>query len=516
MLAMAPAHAAPVLLLTLPALLWLCQGAMQENGNKPMWRRVAVVGWWFGFGYHVVGLYWVGWAFMVEADVFAWLLPFAVTLLPAGLALFNAGALAVAARTGLLEGEPLRQAAGLAIALAASDWLRGHILTGFPWNLLGYALTWPLHLMQAAGLVGVYGLGLLVGFMAAAPALLLAASKPDSRRRARVSSALTLAVPLAVMLLWGNLRLTAPYPDDLEGVKIRIVQPSIRQHEKWRPELQREFFEQHVALSRTAPDGTRDELANITHLIWGEASMPFMPLSSPEAMSRLAALLPDGTQLLAGVLRLEQFDGYRLAYNSMAVIDSEGRPTSVYDKLHLVPFGEYLPFQTALEAIGLEQLSRMRGGFTPGARPRPVVTSAGLPPIGALICYEAIFPAKVIQGSTRPGVLINVTNDGWFGATAGPYQHFHQARLRAVEEGLPLLRVSNNGISAVIDAQGRVRSSLPLNAVGVIDTPLPAAGGRPPYAIWYDIPAVLAWLGMLFWVVAPLRSRPSAASHLLK
>lgn len=501
MLAMAPTHLAPVLLATLPALLWLAQSALRPHEDKPAWRQLAVVGWWFGFGYHLIGLYWVGFAFLVEADVFAWLLPFAVTLLPAGLALFHAAALAIAGRAGLLEGTPLQQSAGLALALTGSEWLRGHILTGFPWNLIGYALTGPLVLMQSAALIGVYGLTLLAVFMFTAPAALLAQPLTGRPLRpVRQVAAAALLVPVAAMLAWGGMRLASPSPGDVPGVRMRLVQPAVPQRDKWRPDKQREFFDLHLDLSAKGPDGRPDGLAGITHVVWGEASMPFMPLSSPEAMARIADLLPQRTTLLAGLLRFDVVDGERWAYNSLAAIDDEGRPATVYDKIHLVPFGEYLPFQRTLEALGLEQLSRMRGGFSVGEKPRRLLTVDGLPPIGVLICYEAVFPAAVVQGAARPGALINVTNDGWFGATAGPYQHFHQARLRAVEEGLGFIRVSNNGISAVIDPYGRVLARLPLNAQGVIDSPLPAAAGATPYARWNDAPAVLAWIGLLIWL----------------
>jgi apolipoprotein N-acyltransferase len=163
-----------------------------------------------------------------------------------------------------------------------------------------------------------------------------------------------------------------------------------------------------------------------------------------------------------------------------------GRLISLYDKVHLVPFGEYLPWQATLEALGLEQLTRIRGGFDAGQIPRPLLKIAGLPAIGPLICYEAIFPGVVVQGSERPSFLLNVTNDGWFGQTTGPHQHLHQARVRAVEEGLPMLRVANNGISAVIDANGRVLESLGLDVKGVIDSRLPGALTAPPYARYGD------------------------------
>jgi apolipoprotein N-acyltransferase len=172
------------------------------------------------------------------------------------------------------------------------------------------------------------------------------------------------------------------------------------------------------------------------------------------------------------------------------VFSDAGRLSSVYDKIHLVPFGEYLPLQSTLEWVGLEQLTRWRGGFSAGSEPRPLLAIPGLPAAAGLICYEAIFPAAIVEGAERPGLLINVTNDGWFGDTTGPLQHFHQSRVRAVEEGLPLVRSANNGISAVIDANGRVLSTLGLNVRGVIDSPVPAAIAAPPYARLGDWPLV--------------------------
>jgi apolipoprotein N-acyltransferase len=262
-------------------------------------------------------------------------------------------------------------------------------------------------------------------------------------------------------------------------VRLRIVQASVPQRDKWRAEKQGAIFQDQLDLSRRDPSGHRDDLAGITHLIWPEASMPFLPLQHPEALAAIGDLLPNGVQLLAGALRLKnpelKFNPRPEGYNSLMVFADDGRLETVYDKIHLVPFGEYLPFQHTLETIGLEQLAHWRGGFSSGASPRPLLTIPGLPPVIVLICYEAIFPGDVVEGSSRPGFLINVTNDGWFGETTGPLQHFHKARVRAVEEGLPLVRAANNGISAVVDPHGRVLAMLSLNARGTIDASLPSA-----------------------------------------
>ena len=519
-LAMAPFFLFPVLFVTLPPLVWLIDGCLQRNGD--LRSRVvssAAVGWWFGFGYHLAGLFWIGEAFLVEADKFAWLLPIAVTLLPAGLALFHAAA---ATATGALlavgRGSGLERVLVLAVTLSAAEWLRGHVLTGFPWNVLGYALTHPLSLMQSASLIGIYALSLLAVLIFAAPLVVLANSAGVAGWSRRKSVALAIPiVPLLAALTFGTLRLAVTEPPAVENVRLRLVQPSIPQHEKWRQDKQGEFFRAHLDRTVRGPDGTRDNLKGITHVIWAEASMPFLPLEHPDVLQAIGRTLPEGVLLLAGALRIERqqagllpvsAESRRRAFNSLLVLGEGGSLSALYDKIHLVPFGEYLPFQETLEAIGLEQLSRMRGGFSRGPRPRALLAIPGLPLVGPLICYEAIFPGAVVQGGERPGLLVNVTNDGWFGNTTGPHQHFHQTRVRAVEEGLPMVRVANNGISAVIDAKGRIRSHLPLNARGVIDSDLPAAGAPPVYARFGDAIFGALWLGLAIFLAWRLpRSR---------
>lgn len=498
-LAMAPVFFSPVLFLTLPMLVWLIDEAARQSPQREMRARAAAVtGWWFGFGYFLFGLFWIGEAFLVEAETFGWLLPFAVTLMPAGLALFWGAATAAAAqfwRPGV------ERVLVLALALALSEWLRGHILTGFPWNVLGYALTWPLVLMQGAGLVGIYGLTLLAVPVFATP-LVAAVSwqrAPRGLGRRLAPVLLMTLLPLLALGGYGAYRLAIAPTGTVDGITLRIVQPSIPQRDKWRPEKQSEVFTQHLDLTRLNGKGERDDLRGITHVVWPEAAMPFLPLEHPEALSSIATLLPDGVSLVTGALRREPASGDATsgwrAYNSLMVLDGDGRLAGVYDKTHLVPFGEYLPWQSLLESIGLKQLTKLRGGFSVGPEPRPLLDVPGLPPVGGLICYEAIFPGVGAASAARPRVLINVTNDGWFGNTSGPRQHFHQARVRAVEEGLPLVRAANNGISAVIDSSGRVMGSIGMNDRASLDSPLPEAATAPIYvSIGDGIFAVLCTL----------------------
>lgn len=483
-LAMAPFFLWPVLFLTLPVLVWLIDSA-PEDADRPI-RAAALDGWWFAFGYFFFGLFWIGEAFLVEADIFAWLIPFAITLMPAGLALFMAAATA-AAKAFWKPG--LSRILVLAIAIAAAEYLRGHIFTGFPWNVIGYALAADEFSMQSAGILGIYGLTLLTVLICTAPLVIL--SSPAKPQRSVAATLLLAVLPLAATYAYGYSVLPGRPLATVPGVKIRIVQPSVPQHHKWAREKQGEIFNDHLALSQTSQAGRTGDLSGITHIVWPEASMPFLPLATPRALTAIGELLPENTYLIAGALRLEASrlgDEVRPSvkakgrvFNSMIVFGPEGGATAVYDKLHLVPFGEYLPFTETLEWIGLEALTRIRGGFAAGPSPRPLLSVPGLPLMGPLICYEAIFPAAVVQGDVRPSLLINVTNDGWFGNMTGPYQHLHQTRVRAVEEGLPLVRAANNGVSALIDPFGRMTGSIGLNVRGVIDTAVPA----PLPATWY-------------------------------
>lgn len=508
-LALAPFFVWPILFLTLPILVWLLDaGATSPPRRVRRHARLiqaASMGWWFGFGYFFFGLFWLGEAFLVEAATFAWLLPFAVTLMPAGLALFYGAATAVAAA---ISRPGLERVIALAVALGIAEWLRGHVLTGLPWNVLGYALTSPLPLMQGATLVGIYGLTLWAVVIFAAP-LVLAEKQQRRGRNPWVIPLAVALVPLGLLVAYGAATLAVSNHEQT-GTRVRIVQPSVPQREKWQPQNQRAIFDLHLDLSRRNAAGEADNLDGIDLLVWPEAAMPFFPLEQPQALADIRALLGDNKRLITGGLRRAPRSGEPEStrpakfdfFNSLMIVGHQDQPIQVYDKIHLVPFGEYLPLQSTLESIGLEQLTRLRGGFTPGPSPRPVLDG-----IGPLICYEAIFPGALIQGAERPKVFVNLTNDGWFGNTTGPRQHLHQVRVRAAEEGIPIVRSANNGISALIDADGRIVADLGLNEKGVIDAVLPAAKPPPPYARWGDwLFGINLLIFGLWWLY--LRSRP--------
>lgn len=475
-LAMAPWHLAPVLFLTLPVLVWLVDGAVSAGrGGVRRIRPAAAVGWWFGFGYFLAGLWWIGAAFLVEADRFAVLMPFAVVALPAGLALFTALGVAFA-RLVWVEG-PARILA-LAVGLSAAEWLRGHVLTGFPWNLLGQAAGATDVTLQLASVVGVDALTFLVVVVAAAPAVL--GDEPDLRPRWRVAVLALAAAILVGDVGFGVWRLSGAAPVGeavLPGVRLRIVQPAIDQAQKWSPEYRQSTLDTLVELSdaKTGPDALG--AISFTHVIWPETALPFFLTEEPEALARIADLLPTGTTLITGAPRIEVAGGGRRFYNSIYVVDDGGRVVDAYDKVHLVPFGEYLPLESWLNAIGLRQVVPAVGGFSAGPGRRSL-TVPGAPSAGALVCYEAIFSGAVVDPAHPPGFLLNLTNDGWFGHTAGPWQHLDQARTRTVEEGLPMVRAANTGVSAVIDGYGRITAELGLGERGVLDARLPSE--KPP------------------------------------
>lgn len=492
-LAMAPFNAWPVLFLTFPVLVWLIDGA--AAGRMRGVPAAAWTGFCFGFGYFVPGLYWTGYAFFVDAQTFAWLSPFAVLGLPAYLALYPAFGFALAR---LLWTKDASRILALAVALTVSEWLRGHLLTGFPWNAYGYALSEPLALAQIASVIGLWGMTFLTVAIFASPAVLI---EGKSRQKSWIAPAAALAL-LVALGIFGTVRLSLQPTTMVPHVKLRIMQPNLQQDVKFNYSAKREVMQKYLALSdrATGPESTGVRDASI--LIWPESAFPFFLTREADAMAQIADLLPKGTLLITGSVRLpdDTPSGVRVtrAYNSIYVIDHDGSILSVYDKLHLVPFGEYLPFQNWMEWLGFSQLTKVTGGYIPGTRRRPL-DIPNAPRALPLICYEAVFPSKIAERSDRAGWIVNLTNDGWFGITTGPYQHLQQARLRAIEEGLPVVRAANTGISAVIDPMGRIVARLGLGIEGVLDANLPAAISPTVYARLADIPAaILMALALIF------------------
>ena len=469
-----PFFAFPLLWLTLPILVWLIDGAAGQtrDGRARRFLPAFSVGWWFGFGYFVTGLWWIGSAFLVEAEVFGWLMPVAVLALPAGLALFW-GLGAAAAQ--LLWSEDWRRIFALAAGLGGAEWLRGVLFTGFPWNALGYSLTAGEVLMQSASIFGLNGLSILAVLIFAGPATM---ARADERQERHVATSLFGLALLAALGAYGFLRLAAGETAFFGDTTVRVVQPALDQLQKWQPENRDVVLKTYLDLS--APGG--QPLPAGTLLVWPESAFPFALVEDPEALMAIADLLTPGTALVTGAYRVERDPaGEPLVFNSVYVIGDDGTILDAYDKTHLVPFGEYLPAEGLLGALGLRQL--VPDGFSAGPRRRSLTLPFG-PPFTPLICYEAIFSGAVLGEGPRPGFLINVTNDGWFGRTIGPHQHFHQARVRSVEEGLPMVRAANTGISAILDPFGRAITRSRLGDAVAIAARLPRAIEPTFYSRW--------------------------------
>lgn len=482
----------------MPVLVLLLDGATPAPRAGFLRRRMPAfwTGWCFGFGYFLGGLWWIGAAFLANAGAFVWLMPLAVLLLPAGLALFWGVAAAIAR---LAWGEGWRRIVVLAVALSATEWLRGHVLTGFPWNTFGYTLMPKPMMMQSAALAGLWGVTLAAFLIFMAPVLIITGHA--ARRGDRIAFVLALLL-FAAHLGYGFMRLTAAAELMVPDVRLRLVQPVLAQDEKWSPGRNSTVLQRYLALSASGMSEGAPPPFSI--LIWPETALPFFLTDQPNALAAIGALLPKGTQLITGAARNEPGsapDAAARVFNAVYVIGEDGVIRDAYDKVHLVPFGEYLPFEWLLSRIGLREMVALPGGFDAGTRLRTLPIE-GAPAFGPLICYEIIFPGAATDRRLRPAWLVNVTNDGWFGDTPGPYQHLQQATVRAIEEGLPLARAANTGISAIVDPYGREIASLGLGRVGVVDGPLPQAIGPTLYARIGDLGFVLAGGALLLLAVA--------------
>lgn len=503
-LALAPVDIFFAMIVPMTVAVWLIDGAAEAKEIPGARLRSAAVrnafsaGWWWGFGYFVAGFWWLGAAFFVQPQDFVWAMPLGVFGLPAFLALFPALGFALA-RIGWSAG-PGRLLM-LAAGLGFSEWLREHLLTGFPWNDYGMALGDHLILAQFAAIGGLPALNVLTVAIFAAPALF--ADRIQGRQRVPPGFVVAFA-SLVAIAGFGMIRLSAPRPQTLPGVSVRLMQPNVAEDENFSAAHKDQIVAHYLSLSDRATSPEHSGLADVTLLVWPESAFPFILTEDPASLAAIGGALPANTTLVTGAARVgivtragKEYPAY---FNSMLAIARGGIILDTYDKVHLVPFGEYLPFESAFMHLGLHHFVHIPGGFAPGAAHR-LMYLPGLPPVMALICYEAIFPEEALPPNlppgTEPGLIINVTNDAWFGRTAGPYQHMAQARLLAIEQGLPMLRDANTGISAIIDPYGRVLHQLGLEQEGVIDSTLPRKIAPPPFARAPFLAGILAWVVML-------------------
>ncbi|HEV7455591.1 MAG TPA: apolipoprotein N-acyltransferase [Roseococcus sp.] len=476
-LALPPLHLLPMLLLTFPAFLAVL--ARAGSARQALWWGAL-----FGFGHHMAGLYWLTHALFTDIATWFWLVPFAAPGVALPLAAFMALPAWAAWRAGRgQDGLGWPMVLVFAAAWTASEMLRGVLFTGFPWNLLGTA--WAFHEipLQPAAFIGVHGLSLLTALLAALPALGWRVATP---------------LLLSGLALWGSggaWVLRQPAPED-NVARVVLVQGNIPQDLKWEETQRLAIFQRYLQLTREGTTEAAQAAPEAPILaIWPETASPFLLAQDADAQRLAASVLPERGVLLAGTARAEWTPEGRIArlWNSLVSLDAAGTMGPAYDKSHLVPFGEYMPLR------GLIPIRMVTGGMDFTAGPgRQTLELPGIPGFSPLICYEVIFPGRV-TGPTRPGWLLNITNDAWFGHSAGPYQHLAASRLRAVEEGLPLVRAAQTGISIVYDARGRERARIGLGETGFAIAPLPGAGAPTPFSrwgLWLPLGGLLC-LGML-------------------
>ena len=460
---------------TLPALALLLHRLAAQDGRAATW-----IGWFAGAGYFALALNWIISPFLVNIARYGWMAPFALILMAFGLALFWALAAGLAAQSR-------HRLPALVLTLACAELARGYVLTGFPWALIGHVWI-DLPPAQIAALIGANGLTLLTLTVAA----LLA-----TRRVAGVGAGLAMVGALWGFGLW---QLQQPEPA-APGVTLRLVQPNAAQDAKWDPAHARMFLDRLLSATAAPPQG--DKAVDL--VIWPETALPYLIIDNPE----LAAMIGAAGRGAAVVVGLQRVEGPR-GWNSMQIFDRDGAVIASYDKHHLVPFGEYVPLgDLAYDWFSLGLFASQVGqAYSTGAGPAVLDLGPLLGRVMPLICYEAVFPQD-LRGAGRADWLLQITNDAWFGTTSGPFQHAAQARLRAVEQGLPLVRVANTGVTQVVDARGRVTTALPFGTQGFVDAALPGALPATPYSRFGEGP-VLVLLAALALALLIKSRRPAA------
>ncbi|WP_254054604.1 apolipoprotein N-acyltransferase [Roseovarius sp. EL26] len=432
------------------------------------WKHAARLGWAVGTGYFMLALSWIVEPFLVDVARHGWMAPFALIGLSAGLALLWAAGFAIARATGTAVG-------GWIVALTLAETARTYILTGFPWAQPGHVWIDTPMLHWAS-----YGGSLLLTallFVAASALWFLIEGKRG----------LGVAGLAGIILAYGAGN--ALTPDNIAGPDapiVRVIQPNAAQHEKWDPDKVQIFFDRQIAFTRESDGTTRPDL-----VVWPETAIPVLLNNAGSTLDAIA----DAAQGVPVVLGAQRYEGVRF-YNAMAVLDGQGELAAVYDKSHLVPFGEYVPFGDFLTQFGISGMAAREGNGYSSGPGMQVLQIEGLGGALALICYEGVFPQDVNAAPVRPDFLMLITNDAWFGQISGPYQHLAQARLRSVEQGLPMIRAANTGVSAMIDAAGRVTASLPLGVAGWQDAALPPPLPITVYARLGDGPLIITLLAI--------------------
>ena len=486
----APYYLWPIMLISLCGLVWLIDTSTGA-------RDAAACGWFFGVGHFASGLYWISISFQFQANMPFWLGWIAVVGLAAYLALYPALALWIASRFWSTSSARILV---FAASWATTEWLRGHLLTGFPWNAVAQIWSESPIAMQSARLYGAYGLSLVTVTLFASVALL-------QRKSARSHQMLLLAAFFALVVLAdGWRRLAAPQNAPQKPLRVHLVQANIRQDLETDPERQREILRLYQRMTAAALQQRGPAL-----VVWPETALEYDVEGDPALRSQLAQTIgKDGLLVLGAVGQRYAPDGaWRGSRNSLLVLNGSGTLEAVYDKVQLVPFGEYLPAGDILSRLGLVSVAGGSARFLAGKGPATLAVP-GVAPFSPLICYEVIFSGDFVDRSGRPAWLLNISNDAWFGHSSGPHQHLAQARIRAVEEGLPVVRSTPTGISAVIDAYGRLQGRTALGQRMVLTAAVPSTLSPTPYALLGDrvfLAMLSAWFALGGWLTRSSRRR---------
>ncbi|QQR38942.1 apolipoprotein N-acyltransferase [Devosia rhizoryzae] len=505
-LSVPPLFILPALFVAMPVWIWALDGAERGKGWRRIFSPAFTIGFAFGWGYFIVAFHWLGAAFFVDGGWIIGAMPFAIAALAALIAVFWGFGSAFA---HLFWSHGWTRIITFSAWLAAAEFARGHVLTGFPFDLLGYSLTGSDEMMQLTSVIGIYGVTYLAPLLASVPALVWPA---DDRSWSRRLAPLFLALfVIAAQLGYGYNRLAGTISTERQDIAMRLVQPLVYEHADFGNVDPVALVDRLLMLSDMRMDPTDQGLGDITHLVWPESSLPFFLESYPDALARIARLLPEQTTLIAGVPRLPyELDGARTGeppFNSVVAIDTEGEIVASYDKAHLVPFGEFLPFATFFRQIGITQFVPGVDGWSAGDVRRRVLALPNAPAALVLVCYEIIFSGDLgASGSAQ--FMLNPTNDAWFDGSIGPAQHAHHARVRAVEEGMSLIRAANTGLTFATDPVGRITAELAPGQMAALDVrPHQRLNGTIFTRVrhWPFLIAVIA--GMLIGLVASRRLR---------
>ena len=493
-LALPPLSALPMAIVGISGFGWL----LNKAGS---WRQAALIGWGFFFGYHLLGLYWISFSLLTNIGRYWWMLPFSITGLPAGLALF--GNVIGVGTYWLGRAGGWRRWLALGLCWTIVEYGRGYLLTGFPWNLISSIWTDWLAVAQLASVTGPHGLGLLTVLTAS-----LGMMWPKSKQR-RAALITAMVCPWLAVAIWGGLRLDQKVPM-VDGLLLRMIQPNLSVSEKHDVNSYEKNLGTLVRLSSQPTEKDQKTVVQKTVVLWPEAATPYLLGNATTLRQEVMAAMPPATWLVTGVPFQEKVsDNNAFLYNSLLVIAPDATIAARFDKRHLVPFGEYMPLRHILP---LDAIAAGSTDFSPGSGDRLVSTPV-MPPFAPLICYEVIFPGAVTDDNHRARWIVNITNDAWFGLSAGPHQHFASARMRAIEEGLPLVRVANTGISGVIDPLGHILVKSPLGQQMVVESSLPQAlPGITPYAQWKEWPVWLFIGTGLLGLCWPKRRRTAQQS----